>query len=109
MRTAFTRRDLVLAISSAIDIRQIDAGVAVDAVFYEISKALAEGRRCKFHGFGTFSAVEHRSRIGRNPRKPDVTYSVPGHKVVKFHPSAGLRRAVAGAGAPGAAEAPEED
>ena len=40
----------------------------VNAIFEEISEALAEGNRVELRGFGAFSVKNRPARIGRNPR-----------------------------------------
>ena len=40
----------------------------VDAIFDEITAALARGERIELRGFGTFSVKVHDARTGRNPR-----------------------------------------
>jgi integration host factor subunit beta len=45
-----------------------DSEIAVNAVFDAIAEAIGRGDRVEIRGFGTFSAKERGSRIGRNPR-----------------------------------------
>ena len=45
-----------------------DAEKIVDALFDEITAALARGKRIELRGFGTFSVKIHEARTGRNPR-----------------------------------------
>ena len=45
-----------------------DAEKIVDALFDEITAALARGKRIELRGFGTFSIKIHEARTGRNPR-----------------------------------------
>lgn len=40
----------------------------VNAIFEEITSALAEGNRVELRGFGAFSVKNRPSRTGRNPR-----------------------------------------
>jgi integration host factor subunit beta len=50
---------------------QRDVENIVNAVFDEISDALAEGDRVELRGFGAFSVKHRPSRSGRNPRTGD--------------------------------------
>ena len=40
----------------------------VNAIFDEITEALAEGNRVELRGFGAFSVKNRPARVGRNPR-----------------------------------------
>jgi integration host factor subunit beta len=40
----------------------------VNAMFEEITEALAQGNRVELRGFGAFSVKNRAARIGRNPR-----------------------------------------
>jgi len=44
----------------------------INAIFDEISAALAEGNRVELRGFGAFSVKNRPARIGRNPRTGDA-------------------------------------
>jgi integration host factor, beta subunit len=44
----------------------------INAIFDEISEALAEGNRVELRGFGAFSVKNRPARIGRNPRTGDA-------------------------------------
>lgn len=47
---------------------QRDVEMIVNAIFDEISDALADGDRVELRGFGAFSVKNRPARIGRNPR-----------------------------------------
>lgn len=47
---------------------QRDVENIVNAIFNEITSALAEGDRVELRGFGAFSVKKRDARIGRNPR-----------------------------------------
>ena len=47
---------------------QRDVENIVNAVFDEITQALADGNRVELRGFGAFSVKNRSARIGRNPR-----------------------------------------
>ena len=93
--TFYPKRNIVIAVSEAIGIRQSDAKIAVNAVFEEIARGLATGNRCELHHFGTFSVVERKARPGRNPLNPKETCRIPTHNSVKFKPAPKLLKAVA--------------
>ncbi len=47
---------------------QRDVENIINAIFEEISEALAQGNRVELRGFGAFSVKNRAARIGRNPR-----------------------------------------
>ncbi len=96
---AMTRRDLALELRERLGSRNTHSEMieCVDALLDTIAEALIAGRHLEFRGFGTFSVVTRKSRVGRNPRQPDETYDIPKRKVVNFKPAAGLQQAVAAA------------
>ena len=91
-----SRRELIAAVSAATSMRQKDVADVADAVFREISRALAAGDGYSFRRFGTFLPVRYKSHVGRNPRKPSETYVVPGGVSVKFRAGSNLRLALNG-------------
>ena len=47
---------------------QRDVERIVNAIFEEITNAMARGERVELRGFGAFSVRHRKSRLGRNPR-----------------------------------------
>jgi len=47
---------------------QRDVENIVNAIFNEITQALADGDRVELRGFGAFSVKKREARVGRNPR-----------------------------------------
>ena len=90
-----TRRELVRIITAKTDLQQSVALDVVRIVFDAISDALVRGGHCEFRDFGVFTTSMHKDRVGRNPHRPDVTYAVPGHRVVRFRAGQLLRDRVA--------------
>jgi integration host factor subunit beta len=62
----------------------------VDAIFGEITDALARGGRVEVRGFGSFSTTERRARTGRNPRTGEAV-EVEAKRAVRFKTGKGLR------------------
>jgi integration host factor subunit beta len=65
------------------NLTQRDAERIVNAVFEEITAALARGERVELRGFGAFSVKSRDARIGRNPRT-GASVSVEGKRVPFF-------------------------
>ena len=61
----------------------------VDIVFFEIVKALCEGKNMEIRGFGTYKIVTRKARIGRNP-KNSKTVQIPSKKAIKWKMSKAL-------------------
>ncbi len=64
-----TKSDLVQRLAEKNPhLLQRDIERIVNAVFDEITTALAVGHRVELRGFGAFSAKKRDARVGRNPR-----------------------------------------
>ena len=61
-----------------------------------IVDALAKGEHVEFRNFGVFTIRERKSRIGRNPKKPQNTVMIPARKVVKFKPGRIMKKRITG-------------
>ena len=87
------KKELIEWVARDTGLSKTDAGLAVDAVFHRIGKALAAGNDAMFVGFGTFKVVDVAERTGRNPQtgEPIVT---PAKKKPKFVPGSALKEAV---------------
>jgi len=67
-----------------------DVELAVDTLFEEITRRLADGGRVELRGFGAFSTRQRQARKGRNPRTGE-TVEVPGKRVPYFKPGKEMR------------------
>ena len=65
----------------------------VNAIFEEITEALASGNRVELRGFGAFSIKNRPARTGRNPRTGEEI-KIKKAKVPKFRPGKALKDAV---------------
>ena len=67
---------------------QRDVERIVNAIFEEITSAMARGERVELRGFGAFSVKQRDARIGRNPRTGEAVdvdaKSVPFFKTGKL-------------------------
>ena len=64
---------------------QRDVERIVNAIFEEITQALADGNRVELRGFGAFSVKKRDARVGRNPRTGETIKiaAKPAHTAVK--------------------------
>ena len=67
---------------------QRDVERIVNAIFEEITNAMARGERVELRGFGAFSVKQRDARVGRNPRTGEAVNvnakSVPFFKTGKL-------------------------
>ena len=67
-----------------------EAGLAVDATFAAIQKALKKGNTVTLVGFGTFRVSKRKARTGRNPQT-GKTIKIAAKKVPVFKAGKGLK------------------
>lgn len=91
-----TKRDLVVRISNETGHRQQDVADILDRVLDGIIASLERGETVEFRNFGVFKIQRRKSRIGRNPNKPENTVVIPERKVVKFKAGRIMRQKVTG-------------
>ncbi len=99
-----TKRDLVVRISKETGMIQEDVQAVLQKTLDYIAEALANGEHVEFRDFGIFDVIVRKSRIGRNPNKPEHVVRIPERKVVKFKEGKKLKEMLKtqSGGAPGA-------
>ena len=55
-----------------------------DIILNEIKRALRRGDGVELRNFGVFEVQIRKSRVGRNPNKPETDVMIPRRAVVKF-------------------------
>ncbi len=93
---SLTKRDLVVRISNETGLTQHQTFDVVQKTLDCIVEALEEGRNVEFRNFGVFEVMVRKSRIGRNPGRPEQTVTIPERKVVKFKPGKIMKQVVTG-------------
>ena len=88
------KSELVEVAAQEAGITKTVAEKALNAVLDGITKALAEGDKVTFVGFGTFSTAKRPARKGRNP-KTGKEINIPASVVPKFKPGKSLKEEVA--------------
>ncbi|NLZ28991.1 MAG: HU family DNA-binding protein [Firmicutes bacterium] len=84
------KSDLVNAVSAEVELSKKDTEKVVNAVFKNITDALAEGDKVQVIGFGTFSTRKREARKGRNPAtREEIT--IPATTVPVFKAGKGLK------------------
>ncbi|NBD37360.1 MAG: integration host factor subunit beta [Verrucomicrobia bacterium] len=89
MSANLTKRDIVLRIHNEVksdypEVSQKAIREIVQDTLDSIADALAEGRNVELRNFGVFEVQVRKSRIGRNPNKPDKDVVIPERTVIKF-------------------------
>ncbi len=66
----------------------------IQEFFSEIIESLRNGDRLEFREFGVFETVIRKKKIGRNPKKPEVSIVIPETRIAKFTPSQKMKALV---------------
>jgi nucleoid DNA-binding protein len=93
-KSFMTKRDLVVRISREIDLVQQVVLQVIQKTFDYISEALAKGDKVELRNFGVFEVKVRKSRVGRNPNKPEHDVRIPPRAIVKFKAGKEMREAV---------------
>ena len=84
MSNNLTKRDIVLDIYDKTDFPQKEVRETVQLTLDAIANALSAGRNVELRNFGVFEVQIRKSRIGRNPNKPETDVVIPKRAVIKF-------------------------
>ena len=79
-----TKREIVLSIYDKTGFPQKEVRDVVQQTLDTIATALAQGRNVELRNFGVFEVQRRKSRIGRNPNKPETDVIIPDRAVIKF-------------------------
>lgn len=88
-----TKKDIILKVSDAVGLRQIDVKKVVQKTFECIIEALIRGEKIELRNFGVFRLKQRKSRTGRNPRTGEAV-PVPPRKVVIFKPGLEMKHKI---------------
>jgi DNA-binding protein HU-beta len=88
-----TKQDLIEALAKRVDCSKSCAANCLNVILDEIGKSLAKGKDVVLTGFGTFSVVKRKARVGRNPRTGEKI-NIPASKAPKFKPGKALKQLV---------------
>lgn len=89
------KTDLAGAIAGRLGVSRKDASAAVEAVFEEITAAVAKGEKVSLTGFGVFDKKERQARMARNPRTGEAV-RVDKSSAPAFRPGQAFKDLVAG-------------
>jgi DNA-binding protein HU-beta len=84
-----TKAELIGFIANEAGISKATGALALDAYVAAVTKELKKSGKLGIVGFGTFSVVKRKARLGRNPQT-GKEIKIPAKKVVKFKAGKGL-------------------
>lgn len=91
MSANLTKRDIVLAVHEQVtasesghDVPQKLVREVVQLTLDCIAQALAKGQNVELRNFGVFEVQVRKSRVGRNPNRPERDVTIPERAVIKF-------------------------
>ena len=85
-KKALNKSDIIEEISMLYGIPKTRAEKIVNGIFDEMTRALKEGRRIEFRGFGSFVPKQYDGYEGRNPDSGKKT-DVPAKTRIRFRMS----------------------
>ncbi len=89
MAKNLTKKNIVQTIHEKIhethkEIGQNQIQEIVQLTMETIGNALREGRNVELRNFGVFEVQRRKSRIGRNPNRPEKDVIIPARAVIRF-------------------------
>ncbi|MDR0351165.1 MAG: integration host factor subunit beta [Puniceicoccales bacterium] len=87
----FTKKELSDGLHAEFNLPQRQAKKIVHSIFEHLSNALKNKRNVEIRDFGVFQLSIRKSRIGRNPNKPEKDVVIPERVTVKFKCGKDLR------------------
>ncbi|MEX1117403.1 MAG: HU family DNA-binding protein [Terrimicrobiaceae bacterium] len=89
-----TKKDIVTTISKETGLVQSQVSGVLQMTLDQITDALANGSDVELRNFGVFEVRLTKSRIGRNPHKPEKDVVIPARATVKFKAGKVMRQRV---------------
>ena len=84
MSNNLTKREIILTIYEKSKYPQKLVRDVVQQTLDTVADALKKGRNVELRNFGVFEVQVRKSRIGRNPNKPETDVVIPTRAVIKF-------------------------
>lgn len=79
-----TKKELVDSIAEKLDLNQLDVRNVVEEFIRSVRSHMQAGDRIEIRDFGVFEIRIRKSRIGRNPKKPQDVVTIPERRIVHF-------------------------
>ena len=84
------KADIIDKIVKATNLTKAEADEAMTAFLDSVKEGLKDGGKVTIIGFGSFSVVERKARMGRNPMTGEEI-EIPAMKTLKFKPAEKLK------------------
>ncbi|MDD5697161.1 MAG: integration host factor subunit beta [Victivallaceae bacterium] len=91
---AMTKRNLVVKIAKETGLIQQEVAAIIQMTLDGIADEVAAGKTVELRNFGVFEVVVRKSRIARNPRRPENEVIIPDRAVVKFRMGKKLKKQI---------------
>ena len=88
-----TKRDLVMQISKQTGLTQQEVFSVIQLTLDGITEALSTGSDVELRNFGVFEVRLTKSRVGRNPNKPEHDVVIPARATVSAPKNSAASRA----------------
>jgi nucleoid DNA-binding protein len=79
-----TKKQLADSIALELGLTQMETKKVIEAFLEKLKQHLSSADRIELRDFGVFSVKERKSRLGRNPNKPQEVVTIPQRRVVHF-------------------------
>jgi len=90
-----TKRELVVKITKDTGLVRRQVFEVVQKTLDYITDALAHGDTVELRNFGVLEVKLSKPRVGRNPKQPEIGFSIPARATVKFKSGKIMRQKVA--------------
>ena len=100
--------DIISKMVEDTNLTKAEADKAMTAFLDSVKEGLMNGEKITIIGFGSFSVVERKARMGRNPQTGQEI-EIPASKTVKFKPGEKLKEVVSGRQSQSSSDSPEVD
>jgi DNA-binding protein HU-beta len=88
-----TKAELIAAIADKTGLNKAQAKSALDAFVESVTSSVKQGSEVRIVGFGSFSPVDRKAGVARNPRTGAQVVR-PASRTVRFRPGEGLKDAM---------------
>lgn len=85
------KSELINAMALKAGITKVQAKGALEAFVDATKESLKKGEKLALIGFGTFSVLQRKARMGHNPAT-GKSIKIPAKKVVKFKPGSAFAK-----------------
>jgi len=89
-----TKKKLIQVISASRQLHPNEVRGVIQAFLDITTEYLAKGDRLEFRDFGVFELVRRKQKVGRNPKRANVSIVIPAHTAVKFIPGKKMKELV---------------